>query len=103
MPCCPDCHTDQVIKNGSIHTGKPKYACKACGRQFVVEPEFRIISDETKTLIDCLLLEKISLAGITRAVQVSESRLHAYVNEKYRNVLRDVQVRAKKRPIDHRV
>jgi len=100
MPRCPDCHTDRVIKNGSIHTGKQNYACKACGRQFVQDPEFRIISDETKALIDRLLLEKISVAGIARSVQVSESWLQAYVNEKYDTVPREVRVRAKKRPID---
>jgi hypothetical protein len=44
-----------------------------------------------------LLLEKISLAGIARAVQVSESWLQAYVNENYRNVPREVRVRAKKK------
>jgi insertion element IS1 protein InsB len=96
MPHCPDCHTDQVIKNGSIHTGKQKDACKACGRQFVQDPAFRIISDATRALIDRLLLEKISLAGIARAVQVSESWLQAYVNEQYGNVPREVRVRAKK-------
>jgi transposase-like protein len=60
---CPDCHTDQVIKNGSIHRGKPKYACKGCGRQFVDDAQWRVISDETTALIDRLLLERISLAG----------------------------------------
>jgi transposase-like protein len=77
MPCCPDCHTDQVIKNGSNGTGKPKYACNACGRQFVDTPQFRVISDEINGIIDRLLLKKIPFAGIARAVQVSESWLQA--------------------------
>jgi len=97
MRHCPDCHTDQVIKNGSNGTGKPKYACKACGHQFVDDPQWRVISDDTKALIDRLLLERISLAGIARAVQVSESWLQAYVNEKYRTVPREVHVRSKKK------
>jgi transposase-like protein len=66
---CPDCHTDQVIKNGSNGTGKPKYACKACGHQFVDDPQWRVISDDTKALIDRLLLERISLAGIAHLRQ----------------------------------
>jgi transposase-like protein len=103
MLCCPSCHADQVIKNGSIHTGKQKYACKACGRQFVDDPAFRVISDEIKGIIDRLFLEKIPLAGIARAVQVSESWLQAYVNEKYRHVPREIRVRSKKRPIDRRM
>ena len=55
------------------------------------------ISDEKKALIDRLLLEKIHLAGIARAVQVSESWLQSYVNQKYENVSRQVQVSAKKK------
>jgi hypothetical protein len=58
MPRCPDCHTEQVIKNGSIHTDKPKYVCKDCDRQCVLDPAFCIISDSTNALIDRLLLEK---------------------------------------------
>jgi len=58
MPRCPDCHTDQVIKNGAIHNGKPKYAYNACGRQFVDDPQFRVISDEITGIIDRLLLDK---------------------------------------------
>jgi transposase-like protein len=97
MRHCPDCHTDQVIKNGSNATGKPKYACKACGRQFVDDPAWRVISDEIKGIIDRLLHERISLAGIARAVQVSESWIQAYANEKYRHVPREVRVRSKKK------
>jgi IS1 family transposase len=95
MPCCPDCHTDQVIKNGSNATGKPKYACKACGRQFVDDPQWRAISDETKGIIDRLLHERISLAGIARVVGVSERWLQTYGNEKYAGQPRQVQVRSK--------
>lgn len=97
MPCCPTCHSEHVVKNGSIHTGKQKFACKTCGRQFVEDPQFRIISDETKALIDKLLLERLSLAGIARVVGVSESWLQGYVNEKYRTTPRKVQVRPKKK------
>jgi len=84
-------------------TGKPKYACKACGRQFVDAPAWRVISDEINGIIDRLLHERISLAGIARAVQVSESWLQVYVNENYRHVPREVRVRSKKGPIDYRV
>jgi transposase-like protein len=94
---CPQCHSDQIIKNGSIHNGKPKYSCKDCRRQFVADPQDRRIPDATKALIDKLLLERISLAGIARAVSVSERWLQTYVNEKYADQPRQVQVRAKKK------
>ena len=94
---CPRCHSERLIKNGRIHTGKPKWMCKDCKRQFVLDPQWRRISDETKALIDKLLLEKISLAGIARVTGVSEVWLQAYVNAKYATVERSVQVSAKKR------
>jgi|WetSurMetagenome_2_1015567.scaffolds.fasta_scaffold311325_3 insertion element IS1 protein InsB len=52
--------------------GKQKYKCKNCNRQFVLNPKSNKISEETKQLIDKLLLEKISLAGIARSTQASK-------------------------------
>jgi insertion element IS1 protein InsB len=48
-------------------------------------------------LIDRLLLEKISLAGIVRATGVSERWLQSYVNQKLGAVKREVQVTSKKK------
>ena len=93
---CPDCESEQTVKNGHIHTGKQRYLCKDCGRQFVENPEFRKIGEETKARIDKLLLEKLPLAGIARVEDVSESWLQTYVNEKYETVEQQVQVTAKK-------
>jgi IS1 family transposase len=58
-------------KNGHIHTGKQNHHCQACGRQFVVHAETRVIAGDQRTLVERLLLEKISLHGICRAVGVS--------------------------------
>jgi transposase-like protein len=52
---CPRCGFYHTIKNGSFHNGKPKNECKDCGRQFVINPSQRKVSDETKELIDKLL------------------------------------------------
>ncbi|WP_430015979.1 IS1/IS1595 family N-terminal zinc-binding domain-containing protein [Microcystis aeruginosa FBCC-A68] len=57
---CPNCGSHPTIKNGSIHNGKPKRQCKECGRQFVINPTNKTVSDQTKQLIDKLLLERIS-------------------------------------------
>jgi IS1 family transposase len=54
-----------------------------------------MISEETKGIIDRLLLEKLSLAGIARALQISELWVQQYVNQKYKRVEREVLVRPK--------
>jgi len=94
---CPRCQSQRVIKNGRIHTGKQKWMCKDCKRQFVLDPQWRRVSVETKGLIDKLLLEDISLAGIARVTGVSEPWLQAYVNDKSATVPRTVHVSAKKK------
>src|SRR4029453_7902202 len=94
---CPTCQGTQIIKNGTIHNGKPKWKCKACGRQFVVSPTQRRISDETKQTIDKLLLERISLAGIVRVTGVSLRWLQYYVNATYATVPRSVSVTQQKK------
>jgi transposase-like protein len=94
MPTCPACSSLHSVKNGHIHNGKQRFKCRDCGRQFVEHPSKKTVNSETRKLIDRLLLERISLAGIARATQVSEPWLQAYVNEKY------AQVSCKKRALD---
>jgi AraC-like DNA-binding protein len=57
----------------------------------------KVIDQATRDLIDRLLLERISLAGIARAAQVSEQWLQTYVNQKYAIVPRSVEISPKKR------
>ena len=60
-------------------------------------PQHQPVEEETRELIDRLLLEKISLAGIVRATGVSPRWLQYYVNKKLGAVKRQVEVKSKKR------
>lgn len=94
---CPACQRMQTIKNGSIPSGKPKWQCTACGRQCVANPGRSRIPPETIVLVDRLLLETVSLAGIAHATGVSPRWLQYYVNKKYATVPRTVAVHPKKK------
>lgn len=59
IPACPNCQSDAVVKNGRTRHEKQNYKCRDCGRQFVEAPQWRMISEETKGIIDRLLLEKL--------------------------------------------
>jgi insertion element IS1 protein InsB len=67
---CPQCGSRWYKRNGHIHTGKQNHRCKHCGRAFVLTPENAVITEEQRALIKRLLLERISLRGICRAVGV---------------------------------
>lgn len=100
---CPSCESSKIVKNGLIHNGKQNYRCKNCGRQFVEAPQQKLISQQTKDLVDKLLLEKISLAGIARVCEVSEVWLQSYVNRKYAAVPQQMEVSTKKKWLDYAV
>ncbi len=96
-PCCPRCNSENVMKNGFIHNGKLNYQCKDCTRQFVLNPKNKKINRETKDLIDKLLLERLALAAIARVAGVSERWLQKYVNEKFENIEKEVDVEEKEK------
>jgi insertion element IS1 protein InsB len=76
---CPRCKSSTYKKNGHIHNGKQNHQCKDCGRQFVDCFEQYLVSDETRDLIERLLLERISLRGICRAVKVGLKWLLGFI------------------------
>ena len=94
---CPQCHSEHKVKNGSTHNKKRKYKCLDCGRQFTENPTKKVIDAQTRELIDKLLLERISLAGMARVTGVSQKWLQDYVNAKYASVERQVKVSPKKK------
>jgi insertion element IS1 protein InsB len=67
---CPQCGSTWFKRNGHIHTGKQNHRGKLCGRAFVLNPENPVITEAQRALIERLLLERISLRGICRAVGV---------------------------------
>src|SRR5918995_3591944 len=76
---CPRCQSPKHKKNGHIHNGKQNHQCHNCGRQFVDCFEQYLVSDETRDLIERLLLERLSLRGICRAVKVNLKWLLGFI------------------------
>lgn len=84
--CCPECGSRDYKKNGHTRSGKQNYRCNRCGREFVTNPEPIIISTEKRELIKKLLLERIPLRGICRAVGVSMKWLLEFITETYKEL-----------------
>jgi insertion element IS1 protein InsB len=78
---CPRCKSSKYKKNGHIHGGKHNHQCNDCGRQFVQRSEQYLISDDKRCLIERLLVERISLRGICRAVGVGLKWLLGFLSQ----------------------
>ena len=47
---CLSCDSETVVKNGFIHNEKQNHRCNDHDRQFVEEPQNKVISDKTKAI-----------------------------------------------------
>ena len=87
---CPYCQSGTVRKNGSIHSGKQKYECLACQKQFVEDPQNKIILDDIKERIRRSLLERVSLEGICRIFDVSMPWLLGFMEKIFQSLPEDL-------------
>src|ERR1700752_2380645 len=90
---CPQCGSRWYKRNGHIHTGKQNHRCKVCGRAFVLTPDNSLITAEQRALIERLLLERISLRGISRAVGVGLQWLLQFMATRFQAAPEDLYVK----------
>ena len=83
MMSCSHCGSAKTKQNGHTHYGKQNHFCHTCRRQFVAGGQEWFVSEDDKLLINKLLLERISLAGICRVCGVSQAWLLAYLKPLY--------------------
>src|SRR5215470_11252626 len=80
---CPQCGSRWYKRNVRIHTGEQNHRCKVCSWAFVLTPENFVITAEQRALIERLLLERISLRGICRAVGIGLRWLLYFMVERF--------------------
>ncbi len=88
VPPCPRCHATHHVRNGKGRSGTPSFLCRGCNRRFVARPRKGPVTEERKELIRRLLLERMALRAIARAVGVSRSWPQRFVNVPYREETR---------------
>jgi len=76
---CPRCKASQSKKNGHVHIGKQNYHCHDGGRQFVQCLEPYRLADDRRALLERILVERLSLRGMGRAVGVTRKWLLGFL------------------------
>lgn len=92
----PTCGSHDISKNGTTRRGKQNYKCRDCHRQFVEDPQLKLKDKDAWAFVDLLLLEKLPLAGIARATDVSKSWPQTYSTRATK--LRPKRQRSSQRP-----
>ena len=93
---CPKCGFSHSKKNGHTHYGKQNHQCQQCGRQFVLNSQRN--SEDERERIKKLLLERISLCGICRVMNVSLRWLLNFIAEIYESLPDDLNVQPPREP-----
>ena len=73
-----------MVRNGANSAGTATLRCNRCGRRFVADPQRGPVTDETKSLVERLLGERLALRAIARITGVARSWLQRFVNDLYR-------------------
>lgn len=87
---CPHCQSLTARKNGSTSNGKQKFQCISCLKQFVEDPQNKVIPFETKERIRRSLIERVSLEGICRIFDVSMPWLLEFMEQTFQALPEDL-------------
>jgi len=71
MEIGPCCGLGDIKKNGYITSEKQNYYCRNSARNFVENPEQRIVTERDKALETRLVSEGLSIQAISRVIGVS--------------------------------
>jgi len=85
MDNCYHCNSTHIKKNGHAPNQKQQYYCNSCNKGFIERPE-----DTNINLIRKMLLEKISLRGIARVLDISLSFILRILTEIYAEIPEDL-------------
>lgn len=73
-------------KYGTTRHGQQRYKCKGCGYQFSALNNQKIITAAELSIINKLLLERLSLSGICRIMDVSMPWLLQHIEQVYNDI-----------------
>jgi transposase-like protein len=84
---CKSCESLEVVKSGIV-SGKQRYECKKCNRNFRVGDDREKYTENDRLKIIKLYLENVGIRSIERLTGVS-SRMVIYWIRKFSNIIKD--------------
>ena len=86
---CPNCQSNDIVKNGKSIKQKQRYLCKNCRRQFVIEYEYNDFKKETKNFIVPMTLNGSGIRDISRVLQISSNTVLSTIKQANKKLLKE--------------
>lgn len=81
---CPNCDSEQLVKDGKTSSGSQRYLCKSCGKSRVLNPKRTDYTDKQKERILRTYREGTSLRGLERIFGVARQTVSDWLKKKRR-------------------
>ncbi len=78
--CCPNCGSQDIVKNGTDYKGSQKYHCHHCDSYGTLNPQARYEQEEKERALKAYL-ERVSMRGIRRIFGVVPETLFRWIKE----------------------
>jgi transposase-like protein len=78
---CPNCNSEELVRNERAPNGKQRYFCRACKRSTREDPAPRGYSDERKEEILRAYEERSSLRGLETTFKVSRYTVAKWIKK----------------------
>lgn len=78
---CQHCGSERLVRNGHAPNGKPRFLCRACGRQCRRHPAPRGYSVPEREQILCAYQERSSLRGLQRTFGVAPATVATWLKK----------------------
>ena len=72
---CPVCQSEHLVKNGKTKTGKQRYSCKKCNKQFIVNYTYNACASNTNQQIILFTKEGLGIRSTARVLKISVTTL----------------------------
>jgi transposase-like protein len=80
---CPECESDNIIKNGKDYKGNQKFHCHACGAYRTLAPTGRYTPERKEEILRAYQEHSTrSVRGISRIFGVARQTLVSWLKEK---------------------
>ena len=72
---CPCCQSEHLVKNGKTKTGKQRYSCKKCNKQFIINYSYNAYKSNTNQQIILFTKEGLGIRSTARVLRISVTTL----------------------------
>lgn len=100
LPKCKHCQSEKVIRSGRSVNAKQRFLCKACGKRFIADYQYRAYHTEINDLIIRLTKEGLGIRSTARILHISATTVLKRMLRIAQGLKRPILIKVKSYEVD---